>query len=177
MNGRTGSGRGLLFFIMLALVAQTLLNAQEASGLQPQWWFGGAVGPNFNSYSSDIKSWQFSLTRSFDPFPSIPAFTKGSGAGVFLSPLLEYRPDPVWGGMLMLGFDGRGGSFTDVSNGTTTRTLRTSLNYISLEPSVRATPFSAPLYFYAGPRLGFSVSKSYTFTETGGPEFSGDWTG
>ncbi|HEY6193110.1 MAG TPA: outer membrane beta-barrel protein [Bacteroidota bacterium] len=177
MNVRTGSGRRIPFFILLALAAQTLLNAQESRRLQPQWWFGGAVGPNFNTYSSDINSSQFYPPGYVGAVPSLPSFTKGTGAGVFLSPLLEYRPDPVWGGMLMLGFDGRGGSFTDVSGSGVTRTLRTSLNYISLEPSVRATPFSAPLYFFAGPRLGFSVSKSYTFTEVGGPEFSGDWTG
>jgi outer membrane protein OmpA-like peptidoglycan-associated protein len=163
--------------MILLLLVQTLLHAQEARRLQPQWWFGGAVGPNFNSYSSDINSSQFYPPGFAGPIATTPAFTKGSGAGVFLSPLLEYRPDPVWGGMLMLGFDGRGGSFTDVSGGGVTRTLRSSLNYISLEPSVRATPFAVPLYFYAGPRLGFAVAKSYTFTESGGPEFSGDWTG
>src|ERR1041385_9519680 len=59
MNVRTGSGRRIPFFILLALAAQTLLNAQESRRLQPQWWFGGAVGPSFNTYSSDINSSQF----------------------------------------------------------------------------------------------------------------------
>src|ERR1051325_6218089 len=95
MNVRTGSGRRIPFFILLALAAQTLLNAQESRRLQPQWWFGGAVGPNFNTYSSDINSSQFYPPGYVGAVPSLPSFTKGTGAGVFLSPLLEYRPDPV----------------------------------------------------------------------------------
>lgn len=167
----------LVPFLLFALVFQTLLHAQEARKLQPQWWFGGAVGPNFNSYSSDINGAQFYPSGYTGPVPSGLSFSKGSGAGVFFSPLLEYRPDPVWGGMLMLGFDGRGGSFSDVTSGGTAYSLKTAMNYISLEPSVKITPFAVPFYFFAGPRFGFNVAKSYTYTVSGGPEFSGDWNG
>jgi outer membrane protein OmpA-like peptidoglycan-associated protein len=118
---------------------------------------------------------QFYPPGSPGPIPSL-SFGKGSGAGVFLSPLIEYRPDPIWGGMLMIGFDGRGGSFNDVTSGGTAYSLRTSMNYISLEPSVRMTPFIVPLYLFAGPRLGFNVAKTYTYSVAGGPEYSGEWT-
>lgn len=170
MEPRPANGRLIKALFTLAVVLlQTPAGAQESRRLEPQWWFGGAVGPNFNSYSSDISQQQFGLTGA-------PNFTQGSGAGVFLSPLLEYRPDPIWGGMLALGFDGRGGSFTDVSGGGSNYSLRTAMNYISLEPSVRATPFIVPFYFFGGPRFGFNVAKSFTHTVSPGTETSGEWT-
>jgi len=170
MKLRTANERFIRALFTLAVVlSQTLASAQGSRRLEPQWWFGGEVGPNFNSYSSDISQQQFGLAGA-------PNFTQGSGAGVFLSPLLEYRPDPIWGGMLALGFDGRGGSFTDVASGGSNYSLRTSMNYISLEPSVRATPFIVPFYFFAGPRFGFTVAKSFTHTVSPGTETNGEWT-
>lgn len=152
------------FFLCLGL-----LQAQETRRLQPQWWFGGEVGPNFNSYSTSVSA--------LNSATSVPSFSKGSGAGVFLAPLVEYRPDPIWGGMLTLGFDGRGGSFDDVTNAAGTHKLSTSMNYISLEPSVRVAPFIFPLYFFAGPRLGFNVSKSFSYTSPAGQKTDGEWSG
>ncbi len=163
-----------LLICILALETPQRTAAQEGKNTQPQWWFGGAVGPNFNSYSGDMQAGQFYPPGYLGPIPTL-SFGKGSGAGVFLSPLLEYRPDPVWGGMLMIGFDGRGGSFNDVTSGGTTYSLKTSMNYISLEPSVRMAPFTVPFYLFAGPRIGFNVAKTYTYI-TAGPEYSVEWT-
>ncbi len=154
----------LISLLTIAIVG----HAQDNRKDQPVWWFGGALGPNFNSYSSTI--------HPFGAPASTSSFSKGSGIGVFLSPLLEYRPDPVWGGMLLVGFDGRGGSFDDVQSSAGTYKLSTGMNYITLEPSVRATPFSAPLYFFAGPRIGFNVSKSFTYSSPGKPDSSADWS-
>src|SRR5207249_4179110 len=94
-------------------------------------------------------------------------FSKGAGTGLYLAPLIEFHPDPVWGGMLHLGYDSRRGSWDDVSSGGSTTTLSTSLSYLSLEPSLRVAPFSSPVYFFAGPRIGFNFSKSFTYTQTG----------
>ncbi|HUN66998.1 MAG TPA: outer membrane beta-barrel protein [Bacteroidota bacterium] len=154
--------------ITMAMVLFGTLSAQDSRKNQPVWWFGGAIGPNFNFYSGDIRS----LNSSF---PSVPSFSSGSGIGVFLSPLLEYRPDPVWGGMLLLGFDGRGGGFDDVTKAGATYKLTAGVNYITLEPSLRITPFSAPLYLFAGPRVAFNVSKSFSYTDSAGAKTDGDW--
>ncbi len=144
------------------------LYSQEAGPI-PEWWFGGAVAPNFNFYSSTL--------QQLNPATAaIAPFMKGSGTGIFIAPMIEYRPDPVWGGMLALGFDGRGGSFDDVSVNGVTATLNTSVNYLSLEPSLRVSPFPFGLYFFAGPRIGFNVAKSFTYTH-GDTSVSGDWSG
>jgi outer membrane protein OmpA-like peptidoglycan-associated protein len=139
---------------------------------QPQWWFGGALGINFNYYGGDTKTLNSTLSPS-------NTLTKGSGTGLFLSPMLEYRPDPVWGGMLFLGYDNRSGSFDEVTGGGVLSKVKTSMNYISIEPSLKVTPFSSGVYFFAGPRLGFNVSKSYEYSEpnSGNPTVSGEWSG
>jgi len=165
----------LAMFVMIAavLLSVTSMDAQESRRGQPQWWFGGAIGPNFNFYSSSLQQLNATVNTS-------APFTKGSGTGLFLSPLLEYRPTPVWGGMLALGYDGRGGSFDDVSFQGASDKLSTSMNYITLEPSLKISPFEYPLYFFLGPRIGFNVAKSFT-EEFGAPgdvlASSGEWSG
>ncbi|MBI1806691.1 MAG: outer membrane beta-barrel protein [Ignavibacteria bacterium] len=138
----------------------------QGSKHQPEWWFGGALGVNFNFYSGTL--------QQLNPATVAPqAFSKGAGTGLFLSPLLEYRPGPTWGGMLSLGFDGRSGSFDDVGGSS----LSTSMNYLSLEPSVRFSPFPFGLYFFAGPRLGFNVAKSFSYTPPGAGKTDAEWSG
>ena len=153
--------------ILVAFIFLQLSYAQENRKDQPVWWFGGALGPNFNFYSSDIRPFGSGIPAS------VSSFSKGSGIGVFISPLLEYRHDPIWGGLFFLGFDGRGGGFDDVGS----YKLKTAVNYITFEPNVRVTPFYAPLYFFAGPRIGFNVAKSFTYTSPGVGDSTGDWSG
>ncbi|HUL43139.1 MAG TPA: outer membrane beta-barrel protein [Bacteroidota bacterium] len=155
----------LFTLIILAYLLTDPLEAQQSAGL-PVWWYGGAVGPNLNSYSSSVQQLN-STTRTAQPF------TGGSGAGTFLAPMIEYRPNRTWGGMLSLGFDGRSGSFDNVGNAT----LKTSMNYISLEPNVRYSPFDVDFYFFGGPRLGFNVAKTFTYTPSGGSSTEAEWSG
>ena len=143
--------------------------AQETR-MTPEWWFGAALGVNYNMYSGSVQNLATGLS-------TISPFTKGSGAGLYLAPMLEYRPDPVWGGMLQVGFDSRRGSFDDVGAAGGTEKLSTSVNYLSLEPSLRITPFTSPVYFFAGPRLGFNVAKSFTYTSPSGAESALEWSG
>jgi outer membrane protein OmpA-like peptidoglycan-associated protein len=144
--------------------------AQESGRLQPQWWFGGSLGVNLNSYSPEI--------RVLNPGVTAPAaFTDGSGTGLFLGAIVEYRPHPVWGGMAALGYDNRSGSFDDVTSGAVTKSLSASLSYISLEPSVRVNPFRTDVYLFAGPRISFNVAKSFNYTQAGAPDTSGDFSG
>ncbi len=141
------------------------LNAQSSSG-QPVWWYGGAVGPNFNFYSTSIQHPNASITTPSE-------FTGGSGSGTFFAPMIEYRPNAIWGGMLAFGFDGRGGSFDNIPKAA----LSTSMNYLSLEPSLRYSPFDFGLYFFGGPRLAFNIAQSFTYVSTTQPQTNGDWSG
>ena len=165
----------ILFQISFCLIFLLQLGekspAQESRTFQPRWWFGGSIGGNVNFYSTDIKT--MNSTVSIAP----NSFSNGSGLGLYLSPLLEYRPDPIWGGIIHLGFDSRRGSFDDVSSAGLTHTLSTSMNYISLEPSLRISPFTSNVYFFAGPRLGFNVAKSFTYQQQGSPSVESEWSG
>ena len=156
--------------VVVFILALTLSLSAQDQRVMPQWWFGGGVGANFNWHSTDIKKLNNDPLLQF----STP-FEKASRVGLWLAPLLEYRPDPVWGGMVTLGFDGRGASFTDMTDTSGVHTLSTSMNYISLEPSLRISPFEYPLYFFVGPRLGFNVAKTFEHTANN-IQTTGEWT-
>lgn len=159
--------------VLLAAFLATLpagAAAQDVKPLVPQWWFGGGVGMNFNFYSPDF--------RTLNAATSAPApFTGGSGSGLFLAPMVEYRHDAVWGGMAALGYDNRSGGFDNLVSGDTTRTLSASLSYITFEPSIRVSPFPSEVYLFAGPRIAFNVAKSFTYGQTGRPDTAGDFSG
>jgi outer membrane protein OmpA-like peptidoglycan-associated protein len=147
------------------------MTAQESRMIQPRWWFGGGVGLNFNYYGG--------TTALSVPNMTAPgAYTKGSGTGLWLAPLIEYRPDPVWGAIATLGYDNRSGEFDAATNAGVVSKVKTSMNYLSLEPSLKISPFPSNVYFFAGPRLGFNVAKSFTYTEEGtqAPAITGDWS-
>lgn len=152
-------GTFILLVIFIAGVA-----VGQTSTPRAQWWFGGALGANINSYSAEL--------RNLVVPPLSTAFSGGGGVGLSIAPVVEYLPDPMWGGMLHLGFDSRNGSFDDNASGK----LSTVMNYLSVEPSVRLTPFESGLHFFAGPRIAFNVGKSYTFTPASGSEVKADWS-
>ncbi|HLB00399.1 MAG TPA: outer membrane beta-barrel protein [Bacteroidota bacterium] len=168
MNRRNAHKMSIPVLLLFLLFGAMPGEAQESRALQPEWWFGGSVGLNVNFYSPDF--------RTLNSLVVAPApFTGGSGNGLFIAPLVEYRPDPVWGGMASLGFDSRSGSFDDVSSGGVTRSLSASMNYITLEPSLRVSPFPSDVYLFAGPRIAFNVAKSFTYRQTGLSDTSGDF--
>lgn len=98
-------------------------------------------------------------------FTAPVAFHDGDGVGLFIAPLLEYRPaDSRWGLMLQAGYDSRKGSFDQVTTPCNCPAdLKTDLSYITVEPSLRFSPFKSGLYFYGGPRLAFNLDKSFTY--------------
>lgn len=156
----------ILLTIVLVICGTLPLQAQSGKSLQPRWWFGGAIGVNFNGYGGNVQQLNAGTLAP-------GAFSDGSGTGLSLAPLLGYQPDPMWGGMLTLGFDGRGGSFEN-SGGAT---LSSSMNYISIEPSVRISPFPSNFYFFVGPRIAFNVAKSFTYQPQSSPEINQEWSG
>lgn len=140
--------------------------SQDTLRAPPVWWFGAAAGLNLNLY--------WGTTQELNSgFTTPTAFHKGIGAGLYLAPLIEYRPDPVWGGILQIGYDDRRGSFYDVKcpcGQNATLTARPS--YISVEPSLRVAPFSNDFYLFAGPRVAFAASftgdeKAFVYTQEG----------
>lgn len=161
--------------ITLLLITLSFSVSAQEQRLMPEWWFGAGLGVNFNWHSTEI----YKLNSSVAPLSSqvTRPFSSASGLGLWLAPLLEYRPDPVWGGMVTLGFDGRGGTFDDMTDSSgVVHTLSTSMNYLSLEPSVRISPFEYPLYFFVGPRLGFNVAKTFKH-EAAGFSQEAEWSG
>lgn len=152
--------------VLLVLFFHCSFSFSQEVTTRPQWWFGGGVGLNYNMYGGNITSLNNNVTGLTTPFD------KGSGAGLQLGALVEYQPDLMWGGKLHIGFDGRSGSFDDAGG----HKLSSSLNYLSLEPSLRVSPFESGLHFFAGPRLGFNVAKSFEYTPPGGPVREENWS-
>lgn len=153
--------KSLLLVSLTWLSAQTTVQAQEVQAIKyakPSWYFGVAGGANFNFYEGSTNQ----LNASFTP----PAtFHEGNGTGLFIAPLLEYRPaDSRWGVMLQAGYDSRKGAFDQVKTACDCPAdLSTDLSYITVEPSVRFAPFKSNFYLYGGPRLAFNMDKSFTY--------------
>jgi outer membrane protein OmpA-like peptidoglycan-associated protein len=146
--------------------------AQETQRAQPVWWFGLAGGANFNWYHGTIQVLNASLAAP-------TAFHEGFGAGYYATALWEYRPDPVWGGMLYAGLETRSGSFEDVVNPTNrSASLSTRIGYLTIEPSLRIAPFASGFYLFGGPRIGFNTKKAFDYTISGNPGYEAklDWS-
>jgi hypothetical protein len=66
---------------------QTSVQAQETIEVKyskPSWYFGVAGGANFNFYRGSTQQMNASFIAK--------TFHDGFGAGLFIAPLLEYRP-------------------------------------------------------------------------------------
>jgi len=155
------------------------LQAQEVQFTRPSWYFGVAGGANFNFFDG--------TTQQLNPDLTVPAaFHKGNGVGLYVAPLIEFhRPDTRLGFMLQAGFDSRRGKFKQVTTPCNCPAdLNTDLSYITVEPSLRFAPFKSNFYLYAGPRLAFNLSKSFTYkqginpaipTQVANPDVKGDF--
>ena len=148
---------------------QTAVQAQEVQAVKytkPSWFFGVAGGANFNFYRGSTQQ----LNAGFTP-PT--AFHDGNGVGLFIAPLLEYRPaDSRWGIMLQAGYDNRKGTFDQVVTPCDCPAdLSTNVSYITVEPSLRFAPFKSNFYLYGGPRLAFNMDKSFTYQLGVNPAF------
>jgi outer membrane protein OmpA-like peptidoglycan-associated protein len=155
-----------IFLSSLILICATAtILAQETQRAQPTWWFGVAGGANLNFFGGTTQMLNSELTAP-------AAFHKGFGAGAYVAFLTEYRPDPVWGGILQLAYDDRRGSFYDAPCPCgDVATLSTTISYLSIEPSLRFAPFSSGFYVFGGPRIGFSFAlasgdeKTFVYTQ------------
>lgn len=146
----------LIILTLMIILVQSTVKAQTT---QPTWWFGLSGAANFNFYDGTTQRLNNSL---FVP----SAFHKGDGIKPYGSLLMEYRPGPVWGAMLNVGFDGRGGKFDGVmAPCDCPATLKTNLSYITIEPSLRLGSATSNFYFFAGPRVAFNLDKDFSYTQ------------
>jgi outer membrane protein OmpA-like peptidoglycan-associated protein len=138
---------------------QTPMQAQESiEYTAPSWYFGVAAGGNVNFYRGSTQQLNAELT--------VPTtFQDGHGLGLFLAPLIEYRPaNSRWGIMFQGGYDSRKGAFNTVTTPCNCPAdLITDLSYLMIEPSLRFAPFKSDLYLYAGPRFAFNLNKGFTY--------------
>jgi len=152
--------KSMLLCGLILMGFQTAVQAQEDSVkyTQPSWYFGVAAGGNINFYRGSTQQLNAELT--------VPTtFHDGSGVGLFVAPLIEYRPaNSRWGVMLQAGYDNRQGKFNEVTTPCNCPAdLKTDLSYLTVEPSLRFAPFKSGLYIYAGPRLAINTSKAFTY--------------
>lgn len=49
------------------------------------------------------------------------------------------------------------------------RGLKTTLSYLTIEPSLRFRPFKKGLYLYAGPRISYLLDKSFVYSQRNDP--------
>jgi len=155
---------------LVSIFAGVAVHAQKVKRTQPVWWFGESAAANFNTYRGTTQMLNNSLT--------VPAaFHKGDGVKPYLSLLTEYKPNKVWGGMLNVAYDNRGGKFDGVTAPCNCAAdLSTNISYVTVEPSLRIAPFSNAFYIFGGPTLSFNVSKAFTYTQEKQPETRGDWS-
>ncbi len=145
-------------------------HSQKVKRPQPTWWFGASGAANFNFYRGTTQMLNKNLT--------VPAaFHKGQGVRPYASLLTEYRPNKFWGGMLNVAYDNRGSKFGSViAPCDCPATLSTDLSYVTIEPSLRLAPFGSSFYIFAGPTLGFNVSKSFLYKQEKQTDKRGDWS-
>ncbi len=160
-----------LFSYLLMLIGFTITSqAQEAQKLRPKFWYGVSTAANFNFYSGTTQRLNTTLRAP-------EAFHKGFGVAPYGSVLFEYRPDGMLGLMLNLAYDGRGGSFKGVTAPCNCpASLNTKLSYITIEPSLRITPFSSDLYLFIGGAYSYNVDKSFTYTQRLKPDTKADFS-
>src|SRR5665647_3390107 len=169
LHFHTSKQKFSLLFLMLIFAGITS-HAQKVQRTQPIWWFGESGAANINFYRGTTQMLNNNLT--------VPtAFHKGEGIKPYASLLTEYRPNKVWGGMLNIAYDNRGGKFDGVvAPCNCAADLSTNVSYITVEPSLRLAPFASAFYVFAGPTLSFNISKKFAYTQEKQTETRSDWS-
>ncbi|MFN0081360.1 MAG: OmpA family protein [Ferruginibacter sp.] len=159
-----------LGLIAISILSIQTLQAQTLKRVKPVWWLGESAGANFNKYRGTTQ-------KLNNEFTTPTAFHKGEGYRPYASLLLEYRPGRIFGGMLNVAYDNRGGEFDEVQAPCDCpANLKTNLSYVTIEPSLRITPFSIPFYVFAGPVISFNVTNKFTYTQDKQNDVREDWS-
>ena len=156
----------ILAAFLMPVKAQNTQDAKDIQYTKPSWMFGLAGGTNLNFYRGSTQKLNDALT--------IPvAFHYGQGLGLFVAPLVEFRPQSSrFGVMLQLGYDNRKGTYDQVTSPCNCPTdLASDLSYISAEPSLRFAPERSNFYLFAGPRFAYNLEKAFTYKLGINPDF------
>jgi outer membrane protein OmpA-like peptidoglycan-associated protein len=158
--------KAVTFTSLVLVLSHATMLGQEIQRTEPTWWYGVSGAANFNFYYGTTQ-------RLNDAVTTKGAFHKGDGVGYNAALLLEYRPDPVWGGILQVGYDDRRGAFDRITSpcNDCPASLSTTISYIAVEPSLRIAPFSSAFYLFVGPTFSFNAGKDFTYTHQGNPGF------
>ena len=143
------------------LFSNASLKAQER--VHPKLWFGVAGAGNFNFYRGATQILNNNLTTQY-------AYNNGFGVAPYMAVFVEYRPDPVWGLMVNLAYDGHRGEFdkSDAPAGVST-SLNAEFDYASFEPSLRIAPFAGNFYLFIGPRVSYNVNQKFSVVTANEP--------
>lgn len=157
------------YLLMIFLFTCSLcppLHSQEVNYTRPSWLFGVAAGANLNFYRG-------STQQLNADFRAPVAFHDGNSVGLYLAPLVEYyRPGTLLGIGLQVGYDSRKGSYDQVITPCNCPAdLQTNLSYVTVEPSLRLSPFGSNFYLFGGPRFAFNIDKSFTYELGINPDF------
>lgn len=151
--------KSLILSAILYLGVPMFLQAQVTTTYsQSPVRIGIAAGANFNFYRGS--------TQMLNPTFTAPvAFNYADGVGFFIAPLIEYvHPTSGLGVSLQVGFDGRQSAFNEeITPCNCPAGLTTTLNYVTVEPTLRVAPFASNFYLFGGPRMAFNVDKSFTY--------------
>lgn len=149
-----------------AVQGQKVVDPATPIYTRPSWWFGIAGAGNMNFYLGSTQQLTADLAAPM-------AFHQGLGLGLYLAPLVEFhRPTSHWGLMFQAGYDSRRGTYnTEFSPCNCPRDLRTKLNYVTAEPSLRFAPFKGNFYLYGGPRVAYNVQKSFAYKQGTNPAY------
>ncbi|MBC7642070.1 MAG: OmpA family protein, partial [Flavobacterium sp.] len=169
--------------IMIALAlfySLFIVQAQEVQYTKPSWWFGAAAAANLNFYRG-------STQQLNADFKSPTAFHNGFGANPYVAIDIEYqRSKSLFGFMFQAGYDSRYAKYNEVITPCDCpANLKSNLSYVTLEPSLRFTPFRSNFYLYGGPRIAFVQQKSFEYqlginpnfpTQPASPAVKGDFS-
>ena len=153
---------------LLLIFAGLTSYGQDVKRTVPTWWFGlsGAANLNYDRGTTQMLNTELTVPT---------AFHKGNSVRPYASILTEYRPNRMWGGMLNIAFDNRGGKFDEViAPCNCPADLRTNISYIAIEPSIRLAPFKSAFYVFAGPTIGININKEFMYTQQKQPDLRGD---
>lgn len=132
----------------------------------PSWWFGIAGAGNINFYRGSTQR----LTETVvAPVP----FHEGLGVGLYLAPVVEYhKATSNWGITLQAAYDSRRGKYDQqFSPCNCPRDLKTSMSYLTFEPTLRFSPWKKGFYLFAGPRLAYNIQRSFIYEMGTNPDY------
>jgi hypothetical protein len=169
---KTGSTFFKSIIVCTVLLTGIQMSVRAQTYSKPSWYFGVAGAANINFYRGTTQ--QLNST-----FTSPVAFKGDRNTGLYAGVLMEYRPAGSFlGFMFNAGYDSRAGEFKETYSATCncTADLSTDLSYISLEPSLRISPFRNNFYVYVGPRVAFNTQNEFKYTESeAGREIKGEF--